>query len=58
MANEGSDLGQDGAETERTNLELGAGSLLLFDGRQRHCLRATRKNCGLRINLTFRQIFV
>ena len=58
VANEGSDLGQDSAKTERTNLELGAGSLLLFDGRQRHCLRATRKNCGLRINLTFRQIFV
>ena len=55
-ANEESDLGQSRAATHRTNLELGEGSLLLFDGRQRHCLRATKKNCGLRINLTFRQI--
>ena len=40
----------------RTTLELGEGSLLLFDGRQRHCLRPTKKPCGSRINLTFRQI--
>ena len=49
VANEGSDLGQDSAKTERTNLELGAGSLLLFDGRQRHCLRATRKIAALEL---------
>ena len=55
-ANEESDLRRSGAATYRTNLELGEGSLLLFDGLQRHCLRATKKNCGLRINLTFRQI--
>jgi hypothetical protein len=35
---------------------LGNGSLLVFDGRQRHCLRATKKPCGVRINLTFRLI--
>ncbi len=38
------------------NYELGEGALLIFDGRQRHCLRPTKKSCGTRINLTFRQI--
>lgn len=40
----------------RQTFELENGSLLIFDGRQRHCLRATKKPCGLRINLTFRLI--
>lgn len=41
---------------DRRTLELDSGSLLIFDGQQRHCLRATKKPCGLRINLTFRQL--
>ena len=41
---------------QRKNFELGDGSLLIFDGRQRHCLRASKKLLGPRINLTFRQI--
>ena len=40
----------------RETYDLGGGALLIFDGRQRHCLRPTKKPCGLRINLTFRQI--
>tara|TARA_E500000178_G_C16980207_1_gene735391 strand:+ start:1038 stop:1577 length:540 start_codon:yes stop_codon:yes gene_type:complete len=41
---------------ERETLQLEDGSLLVFDGRQRHCLPAT-KRCDLpRINLTFRRI--
>lgn len=43
-------------QTQRQTLALGNGSLLVFDGRQRHCLRATKKSCGVRINLTFRLI--
>ena len=48
-------IGDDDRHSRQT-LELGNGSLLIFDGRQRHCLRATKKPCGLRINLTFRLI--
>lgn len=44
------------ASRSRTTFELGEGSLLLFDGRQRHCLRPTKKLCAQRINLTFRHI--
>lgn len=43
-------------QARRQTLALGNGSLLVFDGRQRHCLRATKKPCGVRINLTFRLI--
>ena len=43
-------------QSQRKTLVLGSGSLLVFDGRQRHCLRPTKKPCGIRINLTFRQI--
>jgi len=50
------DLQNDRQEISRQTLELGEGSLLVFDGRQRHCLRPTKKPCGTRINLTFRQI--
>ena len=41
-------------EVSRESVDLGNGSLLLFDGRQRHCLRATKRSVGVRINLTFR----
>ncbi len=47
---------QSNRQTLRQTIDLGSGSLLVFDGRQRHCLRATRKTCGVRINLTFRLI--
>ena len=40
----------------RKSLDLGSGSLLFFDGRQRHCLRATKRSVGVRINLTFRNL--
>ncbi len=50
------DVTSDGHHEIRQTLELGSGSLLIFDGRQRHCLRATKKPCALRINLTFRLI--
>lgn len=43
-------------QVQRQTLALGNGSLLVFDGRQRHCLRPTKKPCGVRINLTFRLI--
>jgi alkylated DNA repair dioxygenase AlkB len=42
--------------TVRESLDLDSGSLLVFDGRQRHCLRATKRSVGLRINLTFRHL--
>ncbi len=39
-----------------TSIDLVAGSLLIFDGRQRHQLAKTRHPCAPRINLTFRSI--
>jgi alkylated DNA repair dioxygenase AlkB len=50
------DVAGDSHTENRRTLELSTGSLLIFDGRQRHCLRATKKPCDLRINLTFRLI--
>lgn len=41
---------------QRQNFELSSGSLLIFDGRQRHCLRQTKRPCDVRVNLTFRLI--
>ncbi len=46
-----------GAKVNRRNIELSSGSLLVFDGRQRHCLRATKKPVTTRINLTFRCLY-
>lgn len=40
----------------RESVDLNNGSLLIFDGRQRHCLRPTKKPVAQRINLTFRLI--
>ena len=34
--------------------DLASGSLLVFDGRQKHMLCKTRRPCGCRFNLTFR----
>jgi len=51
------DLSADsGAEVARQSVDLANGSLLFFDGRQRHCLRATKRPVGVRINLTFRNL--
>ena len=47
------DVTRDNHRISRETLELVSGSLLVFDGRQRHCLRATKKPCELRVNLTF-----
>ncbi|HCY04603.1 MAG TPA: hypothetical protein DHU16_04055 [Gammaproteobacteria bacterium] len=38
----------------REHIDLEHGSLLVFDGRQRHCLAKTRRPTQERINLTFR----
>jgi alkylated DNA repair dioxygenase AlkB len=38
----------------REQIDLEHGSLLLFDGRQRHCLAKTARPVAERINLTFR----
>lgn len=45
-----------GTGVARESIDLSNGSLLFFDGRQRHCLRATKRPVGLRINLTFRNL--
>ena len=51
------DLSADsGAEGVRESVDLANGSLLFFDGRQRHCLRSTKRPVGVRINLTFRNL--
>ena len=51
------DLSADYAEQVlRESVDLANGSLLVFDGRQRHCLRATKRPVGMRINLTFRNL--
>jgi alkylated DNA repair dioxygenase AlkB len=42
--------------SERAGFDLGAGDLLVFDGRQRHQLSKTRKPSSVRINLTFRKL--
>ena len=44
------------AEVSRESVDLESGSLLFFDGRQRHCLRATKRPVGTRVNLTFRNL--
>ena len=46
----------EGAEVVRESIDLANGSLLFFDGRQRHCLRATKRPVGSRVNLTFRNL--
>ncbi|NOX52243.1 MAG: alpha-ketoglutarate-dependent dioxygenase AlkB [Gammaproteobacteria bacterium] len=43
------------ARPDVEKLELRHGSLLVFDGGCRHTLAKTRKQVGVRINLTFRQ---
>lgn len=48
-------LRESGAKRSRT-LELAHGSLLVFDGRNRHALPKTRHPVGERINLTFRML--
>ena len=51
------DLSADsGAEVTRESLDLANGSLLFFDGRQRHCLRSTKRPVGVRIHLPFRTL--
>ena len=51
------DLSADsGPEGVRASVDLANGSLLFFDGRQRHCLRSTKRPVGVRINLTFRNL--
>lgn len=45
-----------GTDTSRESVDLANGSLLFFDGRQRHCLRATKRPVGVRVNLTFRNL--
>ncbi len=45
-----------GATVTPTSIDLDAGSLLIFDGRQRHQLAKTKRPCAPRINLTFRSI--
>lgn len=44
------------AAVSRQSVDLTNGSLLFFDGRQRHCLRATKRPVGTRVNLTFRNL--
>lgn len=41
---------------ERQHIDLAHGSLMIFDGRQRHCLGKTTRAVSERINLTFRLI--
>lgn len=46
---------QDSDRTRR-HIDLEHGSLMIFDGRQRHCLTKTKRPVDERINLTFRLI--
>ena len=45
-----------GSAEERRHIDLEHGSLMIFNGRQRHCLTKTKRRVGERINLTFRLI--
>lgn len=46
------------SQSHTTDLTLGHGSLLVFDGRQRHTLPRTARDVARRVNLTFRVISV
>ena len=47
---------EQGSAEERRHIDLEHGSLMIFNGRQRHCLAKTKRRVGERINLTFRLI--